>query len=519
MEPRVMLACCANWLQSRDRQGAVASVLLLLFATTAAAQSNRPLIYDVRSYGATGAGQAPDTAAINRAVQAAHDAGGGTVFFPAGTYLSATIHLQSNVTLNLDAGAVLKASADPEAYDAAEPNQWSQYQDFGHSHWHNSLMWGDGIENVAITGFGRIDGSALTREADQRIGNKVIALKLSRNITIRDLSMLRCGHFCILATAVDNLTVDNVRIDTNRDGINIDACRNVRVSNVSVNSPRDDAIVLKSSYGFGFARDTTNVTITNCLVSGYDIGTLLDGTYQRNAEGRWEREPTGRIKLGTESSGGFKNIAVSNCVFENSRGLALETVDGGSLEDVTISNITMRDVVNSPIFVRLGRRLRSPEGTPVGRVRRVTISDINVFNADPKSASLIMGIPGHPIEDVKLHHIRIQYQGGGTKAQADIVPPEDETGYPEPSRFRGMPAYGFFIRHAEGIELNDVDIGFEKNDQRPPFVLQDVKHASFNNVKAQHDGPVFVLKDVDDFQTWHSTVPDTALPSAPSKTL
>jgi polygalacturonase len=481
-------------------------------------------VYDVKAYGASGTGQAADTAAINQAIAAAHAAGGGTVFFPAGTYLSGSIHLQSNVTLYLDSGAVLRASSDPEAYDPAESNPAvEKYQDYGHSHWRNSLLWGEGLENVAILGQGLIDGHAMTREAGQRIGNKAISLKLSRNVTIRDISMLLCGHFAILATGVDNLTIDNLKIDTNRDGIDVDASRNVRISNVTVNSPWDDAIVLKASYGLGMFRDTTDVTITNCLVSGYDMGTVLDGTYQLKAAGAPDRGGrTGRIKLGTESSGGFKNITISNCVFEHSRGLALETVDGGDLEDVTVSNLTMRDIVNAPLFLRLGRRMRSPEGTPIGHFRRVNISDVVVNNADPRSAALIAGIPGHAIEDVKLNHIRIVYAGGGTKEQAGIVPPEGETEYPEPFRFGVMPAYAFFIRHADGIELNDVEVGFAKSDLRPAFVLDDVKRARFNNVEAQRgpEVPVFSLKDVDGFRAWHSgSVPDVTLGRVPEKKL
>ncbi|HLK48074.1 MAG TPA: glycoside hydrolase family 28 protein [Bryobacteraceae bacterium] len=495
------------------------------WAAVAAAQPGRAPVYDVKSYGATGAGKIADTGAINRAITAANAAGGGTVYFPAGTYLSGSVRLKSNVTLYLDSGAVIQASSDPQAYDEAEPNpSIDKYQDFGHSHWRNSLMWGENVENVAILGQGLINGKgALTREADQRIANKAISLKLSRNVTIRDVSMLLCGHFAILATGVDNLTIDNIKIDTNRDGIDVDASRNVRISNVSVNSPWDDAIVLKASYGLGLFRDTSNVTITNCFVSGYDMGTLLDGTYQRHAAGAPDRGgPTGRIKLGTESSGGFKNITISNCVFEYSRGLALETVDGGVLEDITISNITMRDVVNSPIFLRLGRRMRSPEGTPIGQLRRVNISDVVVYNADPRYASLITGIPGHDIEDVKLNHIRLLYAGGGTREQAAIVPPEGETEYPEPYRFGPMPAYGFFLRHVKGIELNDLEIGYLKQDLRPPFQLQDVDGADFNNLKAQHadQEPTFVLKDVRRFHTWHSSSgSDASLDEAGEKRL
>src|SRR2546421_10497541 len=245
-------------------------------------------------------------------------------------------------------------------------------------------------------------------------GNKSISLKLCRNVIIRDISILHGGHFAILATGVDNLTIDNVKIDTNRDGIDIDACKNVRVSNCTVNSAFDDGICPKSSFALGYARATENVTITNCQVSGYDEGSLLDGTFKRDYNRYGANSgPTGRIKFGTESNGGFKNITIDNCVFDYCRGLALETVDGGLLEDVTISNITMRDISNSPIFLRLGSRVRGPQGTPIGALRRVNIDNVIVYNAQPRYASLISAIPGHDIEDLRLSYIRVYYQGGG----------------------------------------------------------------------------------------------------------
>ena len=182
-----------------------------------------------------------------------------------------------------------------------------------------------------------------------------------------DFSILAGGHFGLLLTGVDNLTIDNLKIDTNRDGMDIDCCRNVRVSNCTVNSPWDDGICPKSSFALGYARSTEDVTITNCFVTGkYQLGSVLDGTYKEFAptDRVWR---TGRIKCGTESNGGFRNIAISNCVFDGCQGLALETVDGAWLEDITISNITMRDIVTAPIFLRLGARLRGPRG---GKARR-----------------------------------------------------------------------------------------------------------------------------------------------------
>jgi polygalacturonase len=258
-------------------------------------------------------------------------------------------------------------------------------------------------------------------------------------------------------------------------------------------------------------------------VSGYDIGSLLDATYKRNVKEAPDHDgPTGRVKFGTESNGGFKNITISNVVFDHCRGLALETVDGGLLEDVTINNITMRDIKNSPIFLRLGSRMRGPKDVAVGELRRININNVVVYNADPRYASIISGIPGHNIEDVTLSNIRIYYQGGGTFAQAAISPPEKETNYPEPSMFGDIPAYGFFIRHAKGIELNNVEVSYINEDQRPAIVLSDVSGAGFFHVKAElsKDASVFILKNVSDFRAYQCTgVPDTRLERVEQKKL
>jgi len=462
-------------------------------SSAAASPSAKSGRFDVRDYGAKGDGRSIDTDSINRAINAAVSVGGGTVVFSAGTYQSASIHLQSNITLDIGPGATLVAATPGigAVYDNAEPNPAAgAYQDFGHTHWHNSLIWGDGLHDVAIVGTGRIVGTGLIRDdGDTSHANKAIALKLCRNVILRDITIAHGGWFGILATGVDNLTIDNLKIDTNRDGMDIDACRNVHISNCSVNSPQDDGICLKSSYGLGLARATENVTVDNCQVSGYDEGTFLDGTYQHTSH-----EPIGRIKLGTESNGGFKNIAISNCVFANCRGLALEEVDGGDLEDVSISNITMRDIGNSPIFLRLGGRQRAPAGTPMGSLRRVSISHIDVYNAAPRSSVIIAGVPGYPIQDVSMSDIHICYKGGGTASQASLSPPEDVRGYPEPDSFGGMPSYGFFVRHVKGLSLKDVGLSTLAPDLRPPFVLEDVDGARLIDVDAEHGVPVSTFK-------------------------
>ena len=497
--------------------------------------------YNVKDFRAKGDGKTLDTDAINKAIETAASSGGGTVYFPAGTYLSFSIHLKSNITLFLDNGATILA-ADPKEnkgkYDSFEPNEFDKYQDFGHSHWKNSLIWGIGVENVAIIGQGKIDGKGLSRRSPgpnkprtegetptsmkgnvsplgetspltemEGIGTKAISLKLSKNITLRDFTIFQGGHFGLLATGVDNLTIDNLKVDTNRDGFDIDSCRNVRISNSYVNTPNDDAIVLKSSYALGFNRATENVTITNSQVSGFDLGTMLDGTFKTTQEFAPDKDrPTGRLKFGTESNGGFKNITISNINFVHCRGLAIETVDGGNIEDISISNITMRDILTAPIFIRLGKRQRAPEGTPLAKIKRIIIDNVVVSDADPHYASIIAGLTEQDIEDVRLSNIRIHYRGGGTKEDAMREIPENEKNYPEPSMFGTLPVYGFFIRHARGITFDNVTVSFEKDDARPAFLLDDVKDVEFFRTNAQLSTGVkmFVLRNVTNFSVWGS---------------
>lgn len=487
---------------------------------------------DVRAFGATGDGKTLDTPAINKAIDAAAAAGGGVVRFPAGNYLCYSIHLKSHITLLLDAGATIVAADAPAAgasggYDPPEPNAWDKFQDFGHSHWHNSLIWGEDLQNISIEGQGLIWGKGLSRGDHDvvlaaGVGNKSISLKNCHNVTLRDISILHGGHFAILATGVDNLTIDNLKIDTNRDAIDIDCCRNVRVSNCSVNSPWDDGICLKDSYGLGFARSTDHVTITNCYVTGgYEEGTMLDATYKRFAPD-FKVSRNGRIKFGTESNGGFRNVTISNCVIEDCKGIALESVDGAILEDVAITNITMRDIVDVPFFLRLGSRMRGPEGTPVGELRRVLISNVVVSNCASRQATIITGIPGHTIEDVKLSNILVLHRGGGTKADAAIQPPEVENGYPEPNRFGPMPAHGFYIRHVKRIEIKDVEIRPMQPDMRPGFVLEDVSGAELIHVKLPRtpEVPSVVLKNVKDFSVTQSKpLADAQLESVEQRTL
>lgn len=509
----------------------------------------------MRRFGAAGDGRTLDTDAINGAILAAHAAGGGTVVFPGGNYLSHSIRLHSHLTLRLESGAKLIAADPPPpggpgesaaGYDAPEDAAPNLHQDFGHSRFRNSLIWGEGLEGVAIYGPGVIFGRGLSRgngrialpvgevapqppghlpdvlEADgpveppagtavepgefgyphpldvlpAGVGNKAIALKGCRNVIVRDLTILHGGHFAIIAAACDNVTIDSVFIDTNRDGIDIDACANVRISNCSVNSPWDDAICIKASCGFGGVRPAENITVSDCYVSGFVEGTLYDGTRSRVV--RHRGGPIGRIKLGTESSGGFHNIAISNCVFEFCRGLALEQVDGAVMEDVVVTNLTMREVMNAPIFIRLGGRLRAPGTATASAARRITISNVIAYDVAPEHGIFIAGLPGHPVTDVRLAGIQLHSRGGGTREDASRIVPEMIQDYPEPMLFGTLPAWGIYLRHAARIQLRDILLGHLGPEARPAVLLEDVKAVDVSGLRlpGRVSSSDWVLKDV-----------------------
>ncbi len=471
---------------------------------------------NVRHYGARGDGTTIDTAAINKAIDAANTLGGGTVYFPAGTYASYTVRLKSHVTLHLEAGATLLAAAVPfdgaptGGYDIAEDVDASfrAWQDAGHSHWKNSLIYGEGLENIAIEGRGLIYGKGLARDwhdegsvAGSRkpgVGDKAIALKNCHGVLLRDVSILQGGWFGLLATGVDNLTIDNVTVDTNRDGFDIDCCRNVRVLNCTVNSPWDDGICPKSSFALGYARATENVTISNCFVTGgYELGSVIAGTWKRMPD---SFNGTGRIKCGTESNGGFTNITISNCVFDHSRGLCLETVDGAQCEDITISNITMRGSMNSPLFLRLGRRMRGPQGAAVGTLKRVLISNISSHDAALLPA-IIAGVPGNPVEDIQINDVYLHQRGGAGADMAALRPPEQADKYPEPVMFGDLPASGLFVRHARNLTLGNVEIAVKAPDARPAIWMQDVDGVDSFRLRAPK-GPVFALDGVSRFHSF-----------------
>jgi polygalacturonase len=509
-------------------------------------------IFNVRTFGATGDSKTLDTPAINKAIDAVAAAGGGTLIFPAGTYLCFTIRLKSNVELHLSRGCIILAADSPKrgettgynggTYDAAEPNDpWTPYQDYGHNHWRNSLFYAESQHDFSICGPGLIFGKGLSHgsngargpyydfvAAQPGVGNKAIALKNCRNVILRDFSLLKGGHFALLATGVDNLTLDNLLIDTDRDGFDIDCCRNVRVSNCTVNSPWDDGICPKSSYALGYARPTENVTIANNYVTGsYEIGSIIDGTWKKFADDA-AIPRQGRIKCGTESNGGFRNISISGNVLEGCKGIALETSDGAYLEDIAITGNTMRDIIDAPLFLRLNRRNRGPKETMrPGTLRRILISNLVSHDSNASTASIFHGLPENMIEDVKLSNCYFGHLGlpktmlvhwaETSQPMPDwhtIQVPELEAAYPELLQFGPTPSTGFFIRHLRNLEMSHVEIAPTNPDPRPAFYLEDTHRTDFFAITAPPQ-PNFSLHQSTDFRlAWSRAAKDTTLATA-----
>ena len=454
---------------------------------------------DVRSFGAHGDGHHIDSPAINRALEVAATHPGDTVVVPEGIYLCYSLHLQSEVTLMIAPTAVIRAAVptDSFTFDAAEPNA-SGYQDFGHSHWHNSLLWGEHLHGVRVVGGGIVDGTDVLSRGNGRlngraVADKALALRECTDVVVDGVRFLNCGHFALLLTGVDDLCLQNLIIDSNRDGIDIDCCERVTVRNCRVNTLNDDAIVLKASYALGRVKPTADVLIEDCHVSGYDVGSLFAGTLTANTTQAPDRDgPTGRIKIGTESNGDFRNIIIRRCRLTHSRGLAVETVDGGRIENLQVMDIDMSDVCNAPFYVRIGDRQRGPEGLPASSVHGVSFARIRVKDADSRYASMILGLDGHRVTGVTFDDVTIQYRGGITLDDVAMQRGSNpfftrQPDYPEPAAHGIQPAAWFVVRHADGIQFCNVHVETLQADERPRFLFDDADAVRFHDVTGVSD--------------------------------
>lgn len=353
--------------------------------------------FPVTAFGASPqADPTANTRAINNAIRAA-SLQGGTVVFPKGVFCTYTIRLASNVNLYLENGAVVaaaktdirhsyeKQTGEGGNYDEPESNPYVGIQDHGHSYFANSLVYGADLENVMIYGQGLFTGGRFDPEsgvleyvlqggdpaepADREagghrgewFGNKGLALVRCRNVVLKDFSFTIGGHFAIIAEGCENLYAEHLLVDTTRDAFDIDCCQNVTVRHTACNSLTDDGLCLKASFGAGVFNPLTNVLIEDCTVSGYDAGSVYAGEFTRDKLAAADRcGPTGRVKLGTESTCGYHQVTVRRVNFRRSRGFCLEAVDCSSLTDVIFEDCRMDDVSSSPIFLRAGDRGRFP---------------------------------------------------------------------------------------------------------------------------------------------------------------
>jgi len=436
--------------------------------------------FAVTDYGAVGNGITKNTQAIQKAIDTAAAEGGGTVYFPAGNYLSGTIYLKNNITLHLDAGATLLGSNKLEDF----PITKCAYRSYTDNYTYRSLIFGENLHNIAIVGRGTIDGQGaafkFTRENPYLCRPYIIRIITCKKVLIEGIRLQNSPMWMQHYLACDNVTVRGItvynHVNANNDMIDIDCCHNVRISDCYAETD-DDAITLKSTSD----RPCENVTITNCTVSSL----------------------CNAIKMGTETNGGFKNITISNCTIFNTgiAGLALEIVDGGTMDRVAVSNITMNKV-KSAIFLRLGNRARPfKKDMPkpkMGKMQNIIISNIVATGASHICCPIV-GLPGHPIKNVTISNVNITCAGGGTKKEAARIVPELPEKYPECKMFGNLPAYGFYCRHVDGLTLSNINVKCEIPDERPLLVCDDVKNLEVIGLKGQPKttgAPTILLDDV-----------------------
>ncbi|GLZ48985.1 exo-poly-alpha-D-galacturonosidase [Actinomycetospora sp. NBRC 106375] len=442
-----------------------------------------PGVFAVHEFGARGDGTTRDTAAIQAAIDAAAASGGGIVVFPGGTFLSGTIFLKSRVTLHLGPGAVLLGSPDVADYPA-RPFPARDLDVGGYEVW--ALVHAEDAEQITIEGDGVIDGNGahfprmevLDPDVVTRARPRLIFFKSCRSVRLREVTLREAGLWTVHLAMCDTVRISGLSVTStrhlNQDGIVLDSCTDATVSDCSVDT-EDDAVVLKSS----FPRACSNVTISNCVLRSRCAG----------------------VKLGTQSLGGFRAVAISNLVLHDCRlgGLKFQTVDGGDLEDVTVRDIVMHDVA-APLSFRRGARgvdfgfpdVQRPR--PVGALRHVLISQVRATLSAgvPRDGATmsIAGVPGHPVEDVTLENIDITVPGGGTLSEARRGEvPERESAYPEHTMFGVLPAHGLWVRHAARLALRDVRVGIVAPDARAALVCDDVDDLDVVRLRAATSGP------------------------------
>lgn len=447
--------------------------------------------YNIIDYGAKNDTTVLSTKFVQQAIDDCSRAGGGRVFVPTGSYKIGSIELRSNVHLHLERGATLYGSTRLEDYRPMK----SDYVSLRTQTTTIQLIYADRVHNVCIDGYGTIDGRGRAFKKlswnDEGITRPhLLRIIRGEDVTVRDVTLKNSGCWMQHYLACDRLHIDGIKVfnrnNYNNDGLDLDGCHEVVVTNVMADSD-DDAITLKSTS----PRLCENIRISNCVVSSH----------------------CNAVKLGTESNGGFRNISISGIVVKpssdqqekffgqwiGSSAISLEVVDGGTMENVTVSDITVEGT-ESPIFIRLGNRgrgykLRDGKGTlsgngnedtiaelipidHVGSIQGVHLENIQIRNAGSLGCS-ITGLPGHPVENISLSNISLYHQGGVRQEDLskieEALKDEKEKEYPEATMWGKLPAKGFFIRHACNVHFHNILIQTERPDARPDFVREDAE--------------------------------------------
>ena len=458
-------------------------IVFLLTQSAAYAQTNRA-VFDVRHYGAQGDGKTLDTEAIQQTIDSCHRAGGGKVYLVGGTFVSGTIHLKSHVTLYIETGAVLRGSNSLEDFPSI-PSRYPSYT--GSRETNKALIYAEDAQSITIAGRGTIDGNG-DHWVDGPYGfpsfskrPRIIHLRGCENVAVRDVTLYNSASWVQSYQSCKNLLIDGITVDSrenkdiekeryadvpgrNTDGLDLIDCERVRIANCLINSG-DDAICLKSLSPDKACRD---ITISNCVVSS-------------NASG---------IKIGTETSGRFEDITIQNCVVYDTRNdaIGVMSVDGARIERVSISNVSCRNIKGSAIFLRLGNRNRTYRdsakvNTP--HLKDIIIENVQGTQISAENGAVIAGLKDMPAENVVLSNINLAFVGGGEAAISQREIPENEQDYPKGSIFGPLPAYGFYIRHAKNVTLNNVQLRFLQEDKRPALICDDVEQLKLRGLDAQ----------------------------------
>ncbi|MDX9881763.1 MAG: glycoside hydrolase family 28 protein [Prolixibacteraceae bacterium] len=445
--------------------------LSLLFIYTTYSLGLSANTYNVLDFGAKADGIAIDTKAVQSAIDACTKNGGGTVLIPSGkTVVIGTIFLKSHVTLRVDNGAVLLGS--PNIADYSDNTHKNMYKN--EPHMNKCLIYADGAKSFAIEGYGTIDGNGYPENFTAKIGRPMLMrFKNCSDIHMRDLTIINPAAWVSAWLYCTEIVVDGIRIHSrvnkNGDGLDFDGCKNVRVSNCSFNTS-DDSICLQASDP---NISCENITITNC-----------------NFESKWAG-----MRIGLLSRGNFESVTVTNCTFSNIQdsGLKIQLNEGGTMKNMTFSNLTMKNVPR-PIFMTFCQQracVDSPEEMyPMESMQNFIFSNFMVDNRelDKNSAFFITGLPGHDIENLIFRDIQFFVSGGGTKEDAGRQNLNEYTlevlkgWWPEFSLVGTLPASGFFGRHVNGLHIDNFHLHLNKTDERPPVVLDDVKNESVSNV-------------------------------------